>query len=280
VVYRQPRVSSLVGKIALVTGAASGIGRALAEALAERGALVTLADLHLAGAEAVALRLPGARAVALDVRDSAAFERTVADVFTRHGRLDLFFNNAGVGGPYAEAHELTVDDWRQVLEVNLHGVIHGIAAVYPRMVAQRSGHIVNTASLAGIVPHGMVLPYSTAKHAVVGLSTCLRIEGRAYGVRVSAACPGLIDTNIFTASISYRRHTVEQLRPLMPQPMSAADCARRILAGVASNRAIIPITALTWIGWLAWRWFPGLLLWASEKQLAQIRALPASAPRG
>lgn len=265
--------------VALVTGAASGIGRALAEALARRGAILTLADVNLAGAEAVAKTLANARAVQLDVRDAAAFDRVVKEVFDRQGRLDLFFNNAGIGGVYAEAHELTVDEWRGVLEVNLHGVIHGIAAVYPRMVAQRSGHIVNTASMAGIVPHGMLLPYSTAKHGVVGLSTCLRIEGRKYGVRVSAACPGIVDSNIYKGSIVYKAHTYEVTQTLMPKPLPAADCARVILAGVDANQAIIPVTALTWIGWLLWRWFPNVLLWASEKQLSQIRALPRTKPQ-
>src|SRR5262245_57142805 len=133
------------GAVALVTGGASGIGAALGRELARRGASVVLADRDgdLAQAETVRIIASGGRAesATLDVRDAAAFAALVADVFQRHGRLDYLFNNAGiaVGG---EVSDLTLEDWREAVEVNLMGVVHGVAAAWPRLVAQRFGHVV------------------------------------------------------------------------------------------------------------------------------------------
>jgi len=249
------------GKIALVTGGASGIGRALAQALAARGATVVVADLNAPAAQEVTAALvkagQKAEAAALDVTDAAAFEAVVSQAWARHGRLDLFFNNAGIGGAYAEVQELTLAQWRRVLDVNLFGVIHGITAVYPRMVKQGFGHIINTASAAGLIPCPMMGPYTTAKHGVVGLSKGLRAEAKALGVRVSAVCPGFIETAIFEKSTEYSGIKREEVEKLMPATLSAAECAKVILAGVRSNRAIITVTALAAIAWWLWRWLPG-----------------------
>ena len=141
-------------------------------------------------------RGPGsASSVYLDVADALGFEQAVSAVHADRGRLDLLFNNAGigVGGP---VEELSLAHWERTLDVNLRGVIHGVRAAYPLMLAQRSGHIVNTGSLAGLLPFPMGTPYAASKHAVVGLSLSLRVEARAYGVRVSVVCPGVIDTPI------------------------------------------------------------------------------------
>ncbi len=275
-------MDSHAGRVALVTGAASGIGRGLAEALSRAGATVVAADINDPGLEAVARTVAGAgktiEAVHLDVTDAAAFDRTAAAVFERHGRIDLFFNNAGIGGTYAEVHELTLEEWREVLDVNLYGVIHGIAAVYPRMVRQGSGHVVNTASAAGLIPTPMLAPYTSAKHAVVGLSKAMRAEARAHGVRVSVVCPGFIDTAIYDKSVRYKHVEADKVRALSPNKMSPEECARIILDGVRANRAIIPVTGLAWIAWWLWRLAPGFTLWIAERQVGQVRAL-RDAPR-
>jgi NAD(P)-dependent dehydrogenase (short-subunit alcohol dehydrogenase family) len=234
--------------VAIVTGGASGIGAALGRALAARGATVVLADRHHeAAAElATALRSSGGRAeaVELDVRDAEAFQRLVDDVSARHGRLDYLFNNAGtaVGG---EVRDYTLDDWRYVVDVNLMGVIHGVQAAYTRMIQQGFGHIVNTASVAGLMATPWTTVYGTTKHAVVGLSRSLRIEAQVYGVRVSAICPGLINTPILMDGGRYGRTKVavpaatqravwKRLRAMDPDRFAA-----QVLPRVARNQGII-----------------------------------------
>ena len=182
---------------AIVTGAASGIGRALAEILAERGVDVVLADRQLELAEEVAggIRKRGGTATAqeLDVRDCERFDRVVAQTVERSGRLDYLFNNAGIGVS-AEIKDYEPADWDDVFDVNLRGVAYGIQAAYPRMIRQGFGHIVNTASMAGLISGGFMASYTASKHAVVGLSRTLRIEAKQYGVKVSVVCPGVIRT--------------------------------------------------------------------------------------
>jgi NAD(P)-dependent dehydrogenase (short-subunit alcohol dehydrogenase family) len=181
------------GAVAIVTGGASGIGRALVEALARRGARVVLADVQAGLAEEVAARIRagGGRATAenLDVTDFAATSRLIQDSFQTDGRLDYVFNIAGIG-IVGEARYFEQEDWYRMLDVNLRGVVHGVQAAYPIMVRQGFGHIVNMASGAGLWPSPFVVGYCATKHAVVGLSTALRIEAATVGVRVSVLCPG------------------------------------------------------------------------------------------
>src|SRR5512139_669743 len=157
------------GAVALITGGASGIG----EALADRGAEVVIADRQAEEAEAVAAEIRDrggkAYALALDVRDADAFDALVSEVVKRSRRIDFFFNNAGIGVS-GEVKSYARRDWDDVLDVNLHGVVHGIQAIYPLMVAQGSGHIVNTASMAGLIPTPGGASYGASKHAVVGVS--------------------------------------------------------------------------------------------------------------
>lgn len=185
-------------KIAIVTGGASGIGRAVATSLVARGDTVTVVDLNAGGAEEVADRLNAlgqgkAFAAALDVTDAEAVGELYRAVKADHGRLDLVFNNAGIAvGGLAE--NLTLDHWNKTIDINLKGVVHGVHAAYPIMLEQGYGHIVNTASLAGLVPMPMGIPYTATKHAVVGLSLGLRAEAATRGVKVSVVCPGFVDT--------------------------------------------------------------------------------------
>lgn len=188
-----------MGRKAIVTGGASGIGRALAAAVVARNAHVVVADIDGERAEFVAKELdadgPGsAEAATLDVRDADAVQQLVAEVHGQHG-LDFLFNNAGVnfGG---RPEEFTLAHWERIIDVNLRGVIHGCVAAYPLMLEQGHGHLVNTASLAGLVPMGMAPSYTTSKFAVVGLSLALRSAAADTGVTVHAVCPGFIETPI------------------------------------------------------------------------------------
>ncbi|NRQ36757.1 SDR family NAD(P)-dependent oxidoreductase [Nonomuraea sp. NN258] len=246
-------------KRAIVTGGASGIGRAVARELAHRGVAVTVADLDETSGKAVAAEF-GLDFALLDVTDAAAVAALVRSVKDEHGRLDLMFNNAGIaiGGT---TEELTLDHWNRAIEVNLRGVVHGVHAAYPVMLAQGHGHIVNTASLAGLVPAPLMLPYTTTKHAVVGLSLALRAEAAAHGVRVSVVCPGFTDTPLLdhanpglpatSLGSNARSAAVRATGRLYP----VDDLAGDIIRGVARNKALIVAPA---VGRAAWR---GARLW-------------------
>jgi NAD(P)-dependent dehydrogenase (short-subunit alcohol dehydrogenase family) len=161
------------------------------------GAGVVLADRQVALAEEVAARIRenGGQAIAeeLDVTDFQETRRLVESTYQGAGRLDYVFNNAGIG-IIGETRLYELADWSRIVDVNLRGVIHGVQAAYPIMLRQGFGHLVNTASFAGLFPYPLAVGYCASKHAVVGLSTSLRIEAAAAGVRVSVLCPGPVRT--------------------------------------------------------------------------------------
>jgi NAD(P)-dependent dehydrogenase (short-subunit alcohol dehydrogenase family) len=268
------------GKSAIVTGGASGIGRAVSEALASEGAVVTVADRDGPGAEAVAhgIRARGgqAKGCPLDVRDAAAVAALVDGFAAEHGRLDYLFNNAGivVGG---EERYVSLEDWNQVLDVDLRGTVHGVRAAYPIMVRQGSGHIVNTASIAGLVPTSMNLSYAAAKYGIVGLSHGLRIEGARLGVKVSVVCPGFIDTPLYQTAEMRGPLDMQQLLGLFPTRMPAERCAHVILDGVARNRSTILVTAEAKLMWAIQRISPEAGLWLATQFLERVRKMAREA---
>jgi NAD(P)-dependent dehydrogenase (short-subunit alcohol dehydrogenase family) len=192
------------GKVAVVTGAGSGIGRSTALLLARLGATVHAADLDSDAAAQVVHEIEAAGghgvAHAVDVSDAAEVETLAEEVYAEHDAVDVLHNNAGigVGGP---VEHTTLEDWQRVVDVNLMGVVYGVHTFVPRMLRQgRPAHIVNTASMAGLVPVAEMVPYATTKHAVVGLSESLNAELSLRGITVSAICPGVINTNIVAAA--------------------------------------------------------------------------------
>ncbi len=268
--------------VAIITGGASGIGRALAEGLAKRGAEVVLADRQVELAEQVADGIREdtdrmASAMEVDVTDFAAVERLVQTTVSTHGRLDYFFNNAGIGIG-GEVRDYQLDDWNQVLAVNLHGVVHGVQAAYPVMLQQGYGHIVNTASMAGLIPSPSIVSYAATKHAVVGLSTSLRIEAAEAGVRVSVLCPGAIRTPILEGG-KYGKN----LRPVPPEvqraywerlrPMPVDRFADKVLHAVARNKAIIVVPSWWKLIWWVNRLSPSLGIAFGHRMLAQSKKL-------
>jgi NAD(P)-dependent dehydrogenase (short-subunit alcohol dehydrogenase family) len=271
-----PGLRTFAGAIALVTGAGSGIGEALANALAARGARVVVTDRRGEEAARVAAGIRAASGEAehetLDVRDAAAFGSVVERVFATHGRLDYLFNNAGIGVA-GEVKDFSLQDWRDVLDVNVLGVIHGVHAAYPRMVQQGFGHIVNTASMAGLMSTPLVVAYSTSKHAVVGLSRSLRAEAAHYGVRVSVLCPGVVRTAIVDGGAFGRllkRPSPELLETSLRRlhAMAPEVFAPQVLDQVARNRSRIIVP--TW--WRVADWIqraaPALGDWLAERAFA------------
>lgn len=268
-------------RTAVVTGGASGIGRALATALVRRGAHVTIADLDGDAAARVAAELsegagPGAAVgVGLDVTDADAVAAVVRSVKDQHGRLDMMFNNAGIGvGGMVE--ELTLDHWNRTIDVNLRGVIHGVHAAYPIMVEQGAGHIVNTASLAGVTPAPLMAPYTATKHAVVGLSLALRAEAAGRGVRVSVVCPAFVDTPILDnpnpglPQTRVARSARETALKVQRRLYTAEGVANDVLRGMDRDQAFIVVPRIGRLTWRFVRLFPSLAVRVAARQAARI----------
>ena len=268
------------GATAIVTGGASGIGRALCEELAKRGCEVVLADLQIELAEEVAsgILVSGgkAKAVRIDVTDFPAMEKLVRETTERTGRLDYLFNNAGIGIG-GNVYHYGIEDWNEIVEVNLRGVINGVQAAYKIMIAQGFGHIVNTASMAGLMVSPGAAAYATTKYAVVGLSISLRAEAAHLGVRVSVLCPGVIRTPILEGGGKYGRMLMdippEQVRQLWEKlkPMSPNLFAEKVLRLVAKNRAVIIVPSRWKIYWWINRLSPSLGIFLSQKQFQKVQ---------
>ena len=262
-------------KIAIVTGSASGIGRALSEELARRGAIVMMADVQTKQLEEVVDSITSSghrvKAVTLDVTDFDAVKALVDDTVKEYGRLDYIFNNAGIaiGG---EVRDCSIDDWRKVIEVDLYGVVHGVHAAYPIMVEQGFVHIINTASIEGLVPFPGTISYVASKYGVVGLSNALRVEGADLGVKVSVICPGYIKTAIFHTSKMIKIDRQKILESLPERlGITPEECASVILRGVERNKATIVVTGMAKVLWMLQRICPGLILWMMRRNIKRGR---------
>ena len=270
---------TFTGKQAIVTGAGSGIGAALCRALAAAGANVLCTDIDGEAADRTASSLGSrARSARLDVTDAAAVQAAVDDVVNRSGRLDLMFNNAGIvwGG---DSELLTLDQWNAIIDVNIRGVVHGVAAAYPQMIRQHSGHIVNTASMAGLTAAGQITSYVMTKHAIVGLSLALRSEAAAHGIGVLAVCPSAIETPLLdkgaVGGFDGRNYFLQGQGSKTAYP--ADRLAHDTLKAVQRNKALLVKPRSAHGQWLFARLAPGLMQRASIKFIASQRSHQAQA---
>jgi NAD(P)-dependent dehydrogenase (short-subunit alcohol dehydrogenase family) len=271
---------NFTGKQAMVTGAGSGIGAALCRALVAAGASVVCTDIdgEAAARTAESLSGPGtARSVTVDVTDAAAVQGVVDDVLARAGRLDLMFNNAGIawGG---DTELLTLEQWNAIIDVNIRGVVHGVVAAYPAMLRQGHGHIVNTASMAGLTAAGQITSYVMTKHAVVGLSLALRSEAVSRGVGVLAVCPAAVETPILDKGAV--GGFVGRDYYLRGQGMKTAyhpdRLARDTLRAIQRNKALLVVPKRAHASWLFARLAPGLLQRMSIEFVERQRARQAA----
>ncbi len=270
---------SFNGKQAIVTGAGSGIGAALCRALAAAGADVLCTDVDGEAADRTASTLGArARSARLDVTDAQAVQTAVDDVVDRTGRLDLMFNNAGIvwGG---DTELLTLDQWNAIIDVNIRGVVHGVAAAYPQMIRQGGGHIVNTASMAGLTAAGQITSYVMTKHAIVGLSLALRSEAAAHRIGVLAVCPSAIETPLLDkgaiGGFDGRNYFLQGQGANTAYP--ADRLAQDTLKAVRRNKALLVKPRSAHGQWLFARLAPGLMQRASIRFIASQRSHQADA---
>lgn len=254
IVASGPYADRFGGQLVLVTGAASGIGRATAFAFAEAGARIIAVDRDAEGAARTAdlarlIGAPEAWGEAVDVSDEAAMEKLADKVDAEYGTVDVLVNNAGIGlsGSFMDT---TTEDWKKVLDVNLWGVIHGCRIFGKRMADRgQGGHIVNTASAAAFQPSRILPAYSASKAAVLMLSECLRAELAGQGIGVTAICPGLVNTGItgtarFTgvSAEEEKRRQAKAARMYGMRNYPPEKVADALLRAVVRNQAVVPVT--------------------------------------
>jgi NAD(P)-dependent dehydrogenase (short-subunit alcohol dehydrogenase family) len=265
------KVRDLNGKIALVTGAASGIGRATALEVARRGARVFACDVDGEGLVRTAGLAAGGviETTVVDVSSEEAMRAFADQVHGQVDAVDLLVNNAGVA---LGAHflETTLDDWRWVVDINLMGVVHGCALFVPRMVERgRGGHVVNVASMAAYFPAVATTAYCATKAGVLMLSECLRIELREHRIGVTAICPGMINTPIVRSG---RRRgamgapgAIEKIAELFARRAYTPDrAAEQILRAVHRDRTIAPVAPEAWALYFLKRFSPALMRRVSD----------------
>jgi NAD(P)-dependent dehydrogenase (short-subunit alcohol dehydrogenase family) len=228
---------SLEGRTAIVTGAATGIGKAIATRLADAGATIAVVDLNLSGAEEVAAALPNRSfAVEANVADANSVRRSVDQVLEHTGQIDILVNNAGIAGPAAYIWEQTDEDWQRNIAINLTGVFNFCRAVVPHMRSRAYGRIVNIASIAGKEGNPRMIPYSATKAGVIGLTKSLGKELATDGICVNAVSPAVIQTQILDQlteqQIAYMTDRIPMKRTGKPEEiayvvhfLSSSECS-------------------------------------------------------
>lgn len=263
-------------KVAVITGGGSGIGRELCFQLAKSGATVVVADIREDYAKNTvdAIKNLGgtARYMKVNVASEAEVQQLIEETVSQYGRIDYMFNNAGIaiGG---DVRDLTMAQWKKVMDINWNGVLYGSTIAYRVMAQQGFGHIVNTASATGLMPQPGNTPYCASKHAVVGLSQSLRYEGVDVGVKVSTICPGHVQTDIYKNMTVANVPNEKVVESLPSGAMRTSEAVDLILKGIIKNKDIIIFPVSVRWAWRIHRLFPALLKQAWLRKIRSIRKL-------
>jgi short-subunit dehydrogenase len=255
-------VKQFEDKIAIVTGGAAGIGRALCEELAGYGAMVIIADINAENAKKTAgeINKAGGRATGkqLDVTNIEAIQNLIDEIVSEYGRIDYMINNAGIG-LMGEVRDMELDQYRRLVDVNIMGIFYGCRAAYSVMIKQGFGHIVNLGSIAGLITFPMQSVYSATKFAVQSFTMGLRAEAAELGIKVSVICPMNIKSDMLEGSMTVVGMKDKNWFANLPVKwMDANEAARKMLKGVAKNKGVIIVPGKAKIFWWLFRLFPGL----------------------
>lgn len=257
-------MSSFSDKVVLVTGGASGLGEGLCEELSRRGAKVILTDINAEAARSLAKRFQEAGGnvtdASLDVTNPQNVAEVINTIVHSHGRIDYVFNNAGVGA-FGKFHEFDFSTWQRTVNINLLGVVYVMDAAYKQMMHQRSGHIVNIASMSGLMPSVLCSPYVATKYALTGLTQSVAVEAKNFGIKLTVVCPGYIDTNLFKNSVYGKSLDEKQFKNRISLKfIDVPTSVKNILHGVERGQLIVAFPKYVHIYWWIYRISPQLWL--------------------
>ena len=254
-------IKNFQNKSVLITGAATGIGRALAHELANRGAVVYVTALTKKEAQTVVDEITSSNgkaiAAELDVGNFKDIEKMIDLVVSEQGQLDIMINNAGVAY-VGESYDMQVETIEKLAHINFTAVNVGAVLAYTQMKKQGFGHILNTASMGGFLPTPGMAVYAATKHGVVGLTTSLASEGKDFNIVVKASCPGFIKSELMNKSSDVSKNMSDYL-DLLPKPIDASIAAKTIIDGLGKKPVLIFTPSYAKVSYFLNRFIPGFL---------------------
>jgi len=260
--FTNSKMKCFADKVILITGAASGFGRALAHTLATNNATVIVTDLNIIACQKVVNEIEKsagiAQAYSLDVTQVTQFEEVIEQVINQYSQIDIIINNAGIAVS-GEFKDIDASTWRRITDINFLGMVYGSQVAYKYMRKQGFGQIVNVASMYGLVSSPLVSAYVATKHAVTAFSQSLRDEACDYGIKVNVICPGFIATDLFKHGTFKGLDGKQTLSVLPFSLMNVNVAAHKALTGMASNKAIIIFPRYIKTYWWLARISPNLL---------------------
>lgn len=270
-------MKSIKGKVAIITGAGSGLGRAIAEYFAQKDGIVVIADINLNSANDTLNRIKekGGEGLALevDVGNAKEVDKMISVTNDKYGRIDYLFNNAGAA-INGEFKDMTLNHWQKMMNVNFWGIVYACQSVYPIMIKQGYGFIINVASFAGLLPGGLMTSYSSSKFAAVGFTLNLRSEAKQYGINVTALCPSYLETPMHKSAQNVTDYVIEhdkKYRAKKHNWPTPEDCINHMMRGVRKNKCIIVSPRKQIIFWWMYRLFPSQVPWIWTKVIRRMK---------